>query len=462
MSSPNLPVLDRSVQETLAECERFRILCVGRTGAGKSKLINHVFQIDKAEVSNYKPGKADIYTEFTSAANPRFVLHDSKGFEPVDASTFDVVRNFIIEKSNKSLKLQDRLHAVWLCIKTPTAGARVLETGDEKLLQLVDECKLPAVVVFTQYDKLIRIRKHKAAMETGTKDPEELRRWSENQAAKDFERCVASLQNAVTRLKLATIPKYINVSVTENYTGNISPLVEMTRHLVEEDLWFVWATAQQVDLPLKIEACVTKGMNYYWTALRGGIPYAGRELLRKTLVRVHEDIIACWNFKDENGVLTSDEFKHLMIYVVQDMKDTAESKSSPIEIDKMNDFVTLVTAATASFAPPAAILGLTFLFVKWISNAALDEASDIHRVLIAYTVDLILVLEELFKIALQPKVFGRISWKELEQAFDAYQLTESPSRIHSDIRALVEQRGGLNVELSLIRKGLEALVQQYR
>lgn len=47
---------------------------------------------------------------------------------------------------------------------------------------------------------------------------------------------------------------------------------------------------------------------------------------------------------------------------------------SPAEIDKINQFVTLCTAATASFAPPAAVLGLTFLFVKWLSDAALENA----------------------------------------------------------------------------------------
>ncbi|KAJ7753673.1 hypothetical protein DFH07DRAFT_823986 [Mycena maculata] len=463
---PDLPVPQRSVQETLAICERFRIVCVGRTGAGKSRLINHVFQVDDAKVSNYKPGEANIYSEFTSETNPRFVLHDSQGFEPVSESTFDVVRDFIIQKSDKKLKLPERLHAVWLCIKTPIAGARVLEIGDEKLLQLGEECKVPVVVVFTQYDKLIR--KHIATKEKTIKDQKELREWSNNQATKDFERCVASLENAVTRLKLSMMPNYMNVSVTANYTGNISPLVEMTRELVEKhqrseeaDLWVVWATAQQVDLPLKMEACVGKGMNYYWRALSGALPLAGNALLRDALVRVHEDIIACWNFKDAKAVLTSDEFKHLMVYVVQDMKD-GHPKSSLPEIDKINQFVSLCTAATASFAPPAAILGLTFLFVKWLSDAALENASEVHRVLLAYIMDLILVMEELFKIALQPKVFGRISWTELEEAFEAYGRTGSPVKIHEGIRMLVEQDAGLEGKVATIRRGVENLLQQHR
>ncbi|KAJ7782224.1 hypothetical protein DFH07DRAFT_789886 [Mycena maculata] len=454
---PDLPVPQRSIQETLAICERFRIVCVGRTGAGKSRLINHVFQVDDAKVSNYEPGEANIYSEFTSETNPRFVLHDFKGFEPVSESTFDVVRDFIIQKSNKKLKLPERLHAVWLCIKTPIAGARVLDTGDEKLLQLGEECKdvsIPMVVVLTQYDKLIR--KHIATKEKTIKDQKELREWSDNQAAKDFERCVASLENAVTHLKLSIYDAHLHQlhELTTNYTGNISPLVEMTRELVEKyqrsgeaDLWVVWATVQQVDLPLKMEACVG-----------GALPVAGNALLRDALVRVHEDIIACWNFKDAKAVLTSDEFQHLMVYVVQDMKDglpksyvlsfifstsARRVRRSLPEIDK----ITLCTAATASFAPPAAILGLTFLFVKWLSDAALENVSEVHRVLLAYIMDWILVMEELLKISLQPK------------AFEAYERTGSPVKI---IRMLVEQDSGLEGKVATIRRAVENLLQQHR
>ncbi|KAH9015512.1 hypothetical protein EDB85DRAFT_1850387, partial [Lactarius pseudohatsudake] len=57
---------------------RFRILVVGRSGVGKSSLINCVFGINKASVAHYKPGESDIRQEFVSSENKYFVLHDSK------------------------------------------------------------------------------------------------------------------------------------------------------------------------------------------------------------------------------------------------------------------------------------------------------------------------------------------------------------------------------------------------
>jgi hypothetical protein len=64
-------------------------------------------------VAQFKPGESDIHQEFASKENPFFVLHDSKGFEPEDNATFDIVRQFILERRNQNLPLKDQLHAVW-------------------------------------------------------------------------------------------------------------------------------------------------------------------------------------------------------------------------------------------------------------------------------------------------------------------------------------------------------------
>jgi hypothetical protein len=58
------------------------------------------------------PGEAIIDTEFISEQNDRFVLHDSKGFEPGEEENVNKVRDFI-ERRRKKVALGDRLHAVW-------------------------------------------------------------------------------------------------------------------------------------------------------------------------------------------------------------------------------------------------------------------------------------------------------------------------------------------------------------
>jgi hypothetical protein len=61
------------------------------------------------------PGEAIIDTEFISEQNARFVLHDSKGFEPGDENNVNIVRDFIERRKREALS--ERLHAVWLVIR---------------------------------------------------------------------------------------------------------------------------------------------------------------------------------------------------------------------------------------------------------------------------------------------------------------------------------------------------------
>jgi hypothetical protein len=80
-----------------------------------------------------------------------------------------------------------------------------------------------------------------------------------------------------------------------------------------------------------------------------------------------------------------------MFYLTQDIANDAPSKtyvlsfidlgwkvtivhSAPPDIDRISQFVTLVTAASAPIAPPVTILGLTYYFVNLLSNGILDKA----------------------------------------------------------------------------------------
>ncbi|KAJ7932892.1 hypothetical protein B0H13DRAFT_1856502 [Mycena leptocephala] len=473
----------------------FLVLNPTQSGVGKSSLINCVFDVDdaviiipeshcKKKVSDFNPGDADIDKEITSERNKLFVLHDSKGFEPADLTTFNVVRDFIIRRSNNQLELKDRLHAVWLCIKTPFAGGRVLEAGDEKFLQLAQEYKaarglalmspVPVVVVFTKYDILVR-------------KPD----YTEDKAKAEFMGYVKSLETAVDRLGIK-MPPYINVTVPKpgKRAGiNISKLVEITREVVKEyltDAWIMWVVAQRADIPKKVELCIEKGMHYYQLALGGALPTFGKSLLRECLFLSHKDIIASWGFRDPDAVrtslfvrstgtqtfpskvLTSANFRHLMLSIVQEMPERCRNtslrlealSSSPPDVTRIHEFVGLCTVASASVAPPVAILGLTYIFLKWMADIIVDNTPDVQRVFIAYIVDLILVLDRLFDFVMRPKMMGSVSWVELCNAFEAYHNSKSQHSVHDKVHYLVEMRGKLSLE-SDVRPSVEDLVKEF-
>jgi hypothetical protein len=124
---------------------------------------------------------------------------------------------------------------------------------------------------------------------------------------------------------------------------------------------------------------------------------------------------------------------------------------SPPSLDVINQFVTLATAAASPIAPPVAILGLTYAFVQWLSTTALENAyvtlpiltyrpilfvigrPAVHRLLVAYIVDLIRVLRELFDLTLRPDLALTVTWTELREALEAYEQSLSRQRIHKII-----------------------------
>ncbi|KAF5354022.1 hypothetical protein D9756_006944 [Leucocoprinus leucothites] len=215
------------------------------------------------------------------------------------------------------------------------------------------------------------------------------------------------------------MPDYVKVSVFRpGYKEDVSALVEVTRDIVKErlkgDAWIMWAIAQRASLPVKIEACITKGISYYRRVLTGTMPGFGRILLHRCLMEVHKDTIKCWNFKGE--VLNTEEFKQLMLNLVQDV----------------SQFVSLVTAASAPIAPPVAILGLTYIFLQWLSTTALENMY-VSLPILAYTMDLVHVLRELFDFTLKPTLALTTTGEELRETFEAYERSSSRQRTHNII-----------------------------
>ncbi|KIM61812.1 hypothetical protein SCLCIDRAFT_72524, partial [Scleroderma citrinum Foug A] len=80
-------------------------------GVGKTSLINNTFGIDDARPEHDKRGEANIEIPLYSKSNERFVLHDSKGFEPGENDNLQSVKAFIKRRKTHEA-IQEQLHAV--------------------------------------------------------------------------------------------------------------------------------------------------------------------------------------------------------------------------------------------------------------------------------------------------------------------------------------------------------------
>jgi uncharacterized protein (DUF697 family)/GTP-binding protein EngB required for normal cell division len=124
---------------------RINILIAGKTGSGKSTLVNAVFGAKIAETGIGRP-VTDGVTWYEPSHLP-LRLCDTRGLE---LQNFDETLKELqkeIDRASASGKVQDRLHILWLVIQE--TGARI-EDGERKLLSLCDSYKIPGLVVLTK------------------------------------------------------------------------------------------------------------------------------------------------------------------------------------------------------------------------------------------------------------------------------------------------------------------------
>ncbi|KAG6330463.1 hypothetical protein ID866_8626 [Astraeus odoratus] len=216
--------------ETLDKCPRFRILVIGKTGVGKTSLINYAFGITDAvkwtkHPSDNRRGVAEINKPLTSDANERFVLHDSNGFEPGEDSNLAAVESFIKEHKNQTA-IGSQLHAVWLCFQTPLEqyGERMMESGAENFLREKQGIlgNIPTICVFTKYDMLAEAIEKEWIERQKDYEVEDVDREAELRLRK---MCVLPIQDIT---KEGPIP-YAAVSTRIRFKAKLEQLIQLTQ-----------------------------------------------------------------------------------------------------------------------------------------------------------------------------------------------------------------------------------------
>ena len=125
--------------------EKVNIIVAGKTGVGKSSLINYIFGKEVAKVGDGQPVTQEI--QEYDFENDNITLFDTKGIEAKDyEKTLDNIKKYL-ELRQDSPDENDDIHIAWLCISE--RGDRV-EEADRELLKILSEAGIPVIVVFTK------------------------------------------------------------------------------------------------------------------------------------------------------------------------------------------------------------------------------------------------------------------------------------------------------------------------
>lgn len=140
-----------AISEKIKNLNTLNIIVAGKTGVGKSTLINAVFKDNLAETGIGKP--VTDHMRMISKKDMPLTIYDTRGFE-LGKEVQEDVKNEIMDTIRKGLAQKDinkAIHCIWYCINT--ASNRVEPEEIKWLRELSKEnevTQVPIIIVLTQ------------------------------------------------------------------------------------------------------------------------------------------------------------------------------------------------------------------------------------------------------------------------------------------------------------------------
>ncbi|KPM38996.1 hypothetical protein AK830_g7572 [Neonectria ditissima] len=277
----------------------FRILVCGKTGVGKSTLINKVFGVElTSESDSYDQGVHDINEAFESPRHPGLLVHDSRGWQAGSDDELDLIAKFLRNRAFQQDPAK-ALHVIWFCVD---ADVSRIEEADKRTFATIAQFShhVPVFVVGTKKDKLTGYRKMQL-LETlmeKTDDYKEAKRIAEEQANK-----MADDQFAQLRTQLSQIEHYKAdgfCCISKNDDVGVKDLLSQTLGLIaDERVRLFCVAAQVVDVEQKINSAITECMRLGTHAIRTAavpLPFSGMIGTPTVSRLICEHVLQCFGF----------------------------------------------------------------------------------------------------------------------------------------------------------------------
>lgn len=135
--------LTKKTQEEIEKIEKVHILVVGKTGVGKSTLINSIFREKLAETGIGQPITKHLH-KIEKEGVP-MVLYDTRGLE-LDTETQMQVTGEIDDTLTRMVQNKEHMHVAYYCIN---ASSSRIENMEIRLIEYLAS-KMPVILVLTQ------------------------------------------------------------------------------------------------------------------------------------------------------------------------------------------------------------------------------------------------------------------------------------------------------------------------
>ncbi|ENY8893236.1 YcjF family protein [Clostridioides difficile] len=273
----------KKFQSDLENMDKVNILVVGKTGVGKSTLINNIFREELAETGIGRP--VTQHLKKISKEGLPINLYDTKGLE-LEEDVQETIKKEILDEiencNRNSLERNDKselMHVCWYCINTSVARC---EETDIKWINELSE-KIPVIVVLTQGFPRKKARELKSSID-------------------DLN---LNCKNVIPVLAEQLVEEEDEI-VIKSY--GLDKLVEVTYQVIPKEVKKAFVNVQKVDIKKKVEKSRKWVLGYVGGSGAIGfspIPFSDAPLLATAQVAMISHITVIFGLQVDKALLTA-------------------------------------------------------------------------------------------------------------------------------------------------------------
>ncbi len=224
------------------------ILVIGKSGVGKSTLINTIFREKIAATGIGQP--VTKHLQKISRKDVPITIYDSRGLE-LSPDVQEQVREEVFSLVEDKKGSEEEIHLTYYCIQATSSR---IEEEEIKLIEEISQ-KIPVIIVLTQ---------------------------SIGEQAVEFHQYIEAMNlNVVAVHSVLAQPYVISADYTVEAFG-LTELIHRTIHLLPRDVQKSFTNAQRIDIERKVESAKSWARRYIATSFGVGfipIPFSDASLL---------------------------------------------------------------------------------------------------------------------------------------------------------------------------------------